>query len=260
MVAQASAVRLSPERPFGFAGSWGPIKGYEMGPSDGPAFVLVHGIGVSGAYFRPLAERLARHYRIVVPDLPGFGGSNGGHRVLSIAEHGEALAELLGARVPGPRLLVGHSMGCQVIAEAMARNSNAASGVVLIGPTIEASARSAPRQALRLLSDALREPLHLDLMIIRDYLRSGVRRYALTVPMMIDHRLELALPQVRVPALVIRGSRDPIVSSGWAGEVAQLLPEGELVEIKGAPHIAHYRYAGEVAGYCLQLAERQWES
>jgi pimeloyl-ACP methyl ester carboxylesterase len=38
--------------------------------------VLVHGLGVSGSYFVPAAERLATDFDVYVPDLPGHGLSH----------------------------------------------------------------------------------------------------------------------------------------------------------------------------------------
>ena len=63
---------------------------------------------------------------------------------------------------------------------------------------------------------------------------------------MVDHELEAKLPLVRAPALVVRGSADPIVPERWARQVANLLPHGRLVVIPGAPHAAHFAAAEKV--------------
>jgi pimeloyl-ACP methyl ester carboxylesterase len=42
---------------------------------DGPAVVLVHGLGLSGRYMLPVAEPLAPRYPVYMPDLPGFSAS-----------------------------------------------------------------------------------------------------------------------------------------------------------------------------------------
>lgn len=67
-------------------------------------------------------------------------------------------------------------------------------------------------------------------------------RYAL------EDRMEEKLPHVRVPALVVRGSRDLIVSQRWAEEAASLLPLGRLVVIPGAPHTVTYNAPLKLAG------------
>jgi pimeloyl-ACP methyl ester carboxylesterase len=47
----------------------------EAGPADAPAVLLLHGFPTSSRMFRNLIPALARHYRVVAPDYPGFGHS-----------------------------------------------------------------------------------------------------------------------------------------------------------------------------------------
>jgi pimeloyl-ACP methyl ester carboxylesterase len=48
----------------------------EAGPVSGPALLLLHGFPTSSHMFRNLIPRLADRYRVVAPDLPGFGQSD----------------------------------------------------------------------------------------------------------------------------------------------------------------------------------------
>src|SRR5262249_51594087 len=43
------------------------------GDSDAPVVLLLHGFPTSSFMFRELIPRLADHYRVLAPDLPGFG-------------------------------------------------------------------------------------------------------------------------------------------------------------------------------------------
>ena len=45
----------------------------EAGPADAPVILLLHGFPTSSFQFRELIPRLADSYRIIAPDLPGFG-------------------------------------------------------------------------------------------------------------------------------------------------------------------------------------------
>src|SRR5215470_16167897 len=45
----------------------------EAGPSHGPVVLLLHGFPASSFMFRELIPRLADRYRVIAPDLPGFG-------------------------------------------------------------------------------------------------------------------------------------------------------------------------------------------
>jgi pimeloyl-ACP methyl ester carboxylesterase len=45
----------------------------EAGPRDAPVVLLLHGFPTSSFQFRELIPRLADRYRVIAPDLPGFG-------------------------------------------------------------------------------------------------------------------------------------------------------------------------------------------
>jgi pimeloyl-ACP methyl ester carboxylesterase len=48
----------------------------EAGPKDGPALLLLHGFPSAGHMFRDLIPRLSDRFRVIAPDLPGFGQSD----------------------------------------------------------------------------------------------------------------------------------------------------------------------------------------
>ena len=48
----------------------------ESGPADGPMLLLLHGFPSSSHMFRDLIPRLSDRYRVIAPDLPGFGQSD----------------------------------------------------------------------------------------------------------------------------------------------------------------------------------------
>lgn len=77
---------------------------------SGPAIVLLHGLGASGEDWEFQRPFLAPHFRVIVPDLRGFGRSPpaDGYRVPRFAADLWALLELL--RIDRFDL-VGHSMG-----------------------------------------------------------------------------------------------------------------------------------------------------
>src|SRR5215471_2317724 len=48
----------------------------ETGPKDSPTILLLHGFPTAGHMFRDLIPQLADRFRLVAPDLPGFGQSD----------------------------------------------------------------------------------------------------------------------------------------------------------------------------------------
>jgi pimeloyl-ACP methyl ester carboxylesterase len=45
----------------------------QSGPADAPVVLLLHGCPTSSFQYRELTPRLADRYRVIAPDLPGFG-------------------------------------------------------------------------------------------------------------------------------------------------------------------------------------------
>jgi 2-hydroxy-6-oxonona-2,4-dienedioate hydrolase len=62
----------------------------------------------------------------------------------------------------------------------------------------------------------------------------------------VPYLVDLSMRHVRVPTLVVRGSRDVIVPQRWAEEVTRLLPDGRLVIIPDAAHTLNYQKPAEL--------------
>jgi len=78
---------------------------------EGPPLLLVHGLSGSAANFVELAPRLSPSFRLLVPDLPGHGGSAPLRGVESLEPFAACLAGLLEREEAGPAAVVGHSLG-----------------------------------------------------------------------------------------------------------------------------------------------------
>jgi 2-hydroxy-6-oxonona-2,4-dienedioate hydrolase len=218
-------------------GGWA-VHGWEAG--TGPPIVLVHGLGVSGHYLLPTARALAGDFRVVVPDLPGFGLSMRPTRPLLLAELSAFLDRFCGAAEIGRATFLANSFGCQVVTHLAAMRPDRAVRLILAGPSVDDSARDAVRQAWRLLVDSFREPPRLVRIVAADYLRAGPTTVAVTAAEALRDRIEENARHVSVPTLVVRGSRDPLVPHAWAERLAAAFPAGELHVLDGFPHAVNY--------------------
>lgn len=84
-----------------------------------PTIVMVHGFTGSKENWYPLALRLGGHYRVVVPDLPGWGESERkpGQDYGFDAQNRRLVTFIEAIRTPGsPVVLLGHSMGGGIVA------------------------------------------------------------------------------------------------------------------------------------------------
>jgi pimeloyl-ACP methyl ester carboxylesterase len=211
-----------------------------MGPADVPAAVLVHGLGCSHRYFRPLAKVLSPDLRSVAVDLPGFGLTRGPREALDVRGLSLALAGWLRATGRGGAVLVGNSVGCQVLVDLAVHSPELLGPLVLNGPTTDARARTPLRQAGRLALDAPMERPDLGMVLALDYVSSGVRRAAGTFSAVLHDPVERKAPLVHVPAVVVRGRLDPVVSHAWARELTDLMPQGRLIEVPFGGHTLNW--------------------
>lgn len=225
----------------------------EAGANRSPV-VLVHGLSMSSRYLVPTAEPLAADFRVYAPDLPGFGESESPSRVLDVPELAEALAEWMDRCGIDRALLVGNSLGCQIITEVAVRRPELADGLVLVGPTPDPAGRSIPRLLARAGVDVFREHRALLPIIARDYLRAGIRRTWRTLEHLVADRPEDRLPLVCVPTLVVHGDRDVIVPAAWAEWVARRLPRGRLLTVPDAAHAVNFGAPVPVAAGVRALA------
>ena len=223
------------------------------GPAGATPVVLVSGLGVSGRYWVRLGRRLGGRFRVLAPDLPGFGRTRrppGVGRACgpSPAEQAVQLLAWMDARDLGRVALVGHSVGCHTAVELATRWPDRVERVVLAAPPFEPGRRSLAVCLPRLAWAAAFEVPSLPPLLVADYLTTGVARAVQQAWRSMDDPVEAKLPKVEVPALVIHGRRDPLVSRAWAGRVAGGLPRGSLVEVARAGHAMHYSAAAVTAG------------
>lgn len=221
------------------------VAGWRMhaaafGPTGGRELVCVPGLGVSHRYYLRLARALAPGIRTVAVDLPGFGRSSGPPQGLDVRGLSDALAGWMHATGRVGTAVLANSAGCQVVIDRAYREPGLAGPLVLIGPTMDRTARSPLRQIGRLLLDVRYEPPSIWLIFARDYLPFGIRRAVRTLRHLLADPVEQKLSGVGVPAVVVRGEHDPIAPRRWTADVAAGLPNGSWVEVSGAGHVTHY--------------------
>ena len=251
---------------------------WEAGPPDGRPVVLVHGGGLDeariswGTLIGPLADA---GYRVIAPDLPGYGGTEGfgrTHVVDDLALYLSAFLDHLSLPEPS---LCGISMGgATVLAAAMGRPGRVRA-VVAVAPyglmetspnpklfwlaarlpvhraafaLVAASERAAYRSTVRLYAD----PERLDDALIPQ-VRWTARRQARRPAFGDFARGELTrdgfrtnlipkLGDIAAPVTLVHGTSDPLVPIG-ASRSAAAHPDVTLVELPGGHILTRERPA-----------------
>jgi cis-3-alkyl-4-acyloxetan-2-one decarboxylase len=104
---------------------------YAVGGDDGRPLVLVHGLGGTIENWQALAAPLAVHHRVLVPDLPGHGGSATLPEARDVDALAEAVLGIAGAEEMRGAVWIGHSLGGLVALRAAVLQPSAVHGLVL---------------------------------------------------------------------------------------------------------------------------------
>lgn len=185
--------------------------------------VFVHGLGASVRYLEPTMLELANEHPLVGVDLPGFGRSGTPSKALDTAGLVGALTEWLDVRGIGPAVFIGNSYGCQIIVELAYRDPERVVGLVLNAPTMDPAHRTMFGVMVRFFADIPFEPWRLALVVARDYVRVGPRRFLATLRFALSDRIEEKLPGIAAPVIIVCGERDPVVTVAWAADAARLV-------------------------------------
>jgi magnesium chelatase accessory protein len=248
----------------------GGLRWHVQQAGAGPTCLLVHGTGASTHSFRDLLPRLARHFRVVVPDLPGHGftARPPHHDGLSLPAMAQGVAALLKTLDASPDIVVGHSAGaailCRACLDGLLQPVELVSlnGALLplsgfkhpaVTPLIRAIASS--DWVSRFFARRLESPREVERMLAATGSRldsRGMELYgrlsrfpahagaALTMMAVWDVRpLERELPRLTVPLTLVVGSRDRMILPGEAARVQRLLPAAAVIQYPELGHLAH---------------------
>jgi pimeloyl-ACP methyl ester carboxylesterase len=218
-------------------------------------FVLVPGLGVSSRYYQPLAAELARRGRVFLVDMPGYGASPHPKRDVTLEDHASVLAAFLReSQIENP-VLVGHSMGSEIVAIVAQRHPDVTDRVVLMAPTLEPQARTRSRAIGHLLHDALREPPVVFGIAVTDYLiRCGPPYLFAQLRHMLADRLEDRMPDLTARTLMIAGDQDPIAGIDWSAGLAARAPDAEHCVVHG-PHVIMHTDPEMIAQHVVSFAD-----
>lgn len=254
--------------------------------ADETPVVLLHGFGGSSYAWRRLMPSLARHHRVIAPDLYGFGYTERPEELSGYTATAQSrlVVELLDALGHRSAHLVGHSYGGAIALTVAARHPERVSSLVLVDSAAPSYPRTRrhPLAALppyaylyvrvlglrtgfveRVLErsyhdDSLASPEQVE--AYRDRLRiEGVARAyrGLTAPQP-DPGPEVELEEIEVPTLVLWGSEDPLISVETGRRATERMPRSVFRQIPGAAHAPHEERPEEVADHILGWLADGW--
>jgi 3-oxoadipate enol-lactonase len=223
---------------------------------NGPALVLFHSLLSDRASFDRMVPELSERFRVIVPELPGFGQSeavSGG-----LAAVADRMAGAVDDCADGEDVIVlGNGYGGFVALQMAIRHPNIATRLVLAdcgaafsGPGREAfrnMAAAAKANGLAAITDVAMRRLFApqfqadnpELMRERRqaFLRTDPDVFRSACEALAELDLRPQLGQVKVPVLVVVGEHDEATPPPMSHELAAGLPQARLKIIPGCAHV-----------------------
>jgi len=186
---------------------------YEVSGDGEPALVFVHGWSCDGRYWREQIKPFSKNRRVIVLDLAGHGHSGSKRSKYSMKAFGEDVQAVVEATDSKNVVLIGHSMGGAVVAEAARLMPDRVIGIIGVD-TLENIEYPMTRKEL----DQMTAPLKNDF-------RAGSREF---VKEMISSDTD---PQIREWILSDISSAPPAVALSAMNEMMSQYVSGEAAKI-----------------------------
>lgn len=255
---------------------------WEYNPDKTPTLLLIHGFRGTHHGLLKIAEQLSG-YRLIVPDLPGFGESAALDTEHSIVNYVVWLHHFRAAvDMAGSSFIVGHSFGTIVTSHYAAAYPGEVHKLILINPigapALEGNQRLLTQLAIlyywlgrKLPSSAARAWISLKpitkvmSVTMRKTKDRTLRKYideqhyahfstfanpaqlAEAFNASVTHDVSQVAEKLHIPTLLIAGEKDDITSLAKQQHLHSRIAGAKLVVIAGVGHLTHYETPDQVA-------------
>jgi len=253
-----------------------PVPYYEHGPREGIPLVLLHGLGDAPETWAGVMWALARmspDQWVLAPDVPGLGFAprEGSITITTITK---SVLHFLDALHIGQAVLVGNSVGGQIVLHLAAHHPERVARAIAINPTGLLRGRRIDfrpenrEEAQRLIAQVLARAPNLPDFILKDVVRIAhserIGKFLGSYDRARDEldaggdESDLArLARGNVPVTLIFGAADRLLPAETQAWFCEALPQAETLVLDGGGHTPQIEVPGELAAL---LAERSIES
>lgn len=171
-------------------------------PAGGKLAVFVHGTPGDAGAWADYLMRVPQGYGYIAIDRPGFGESGPDDAVISLAEQAEAVVAVIRANGGKPAVLVGHSLGGPIIAQAAVDHPDLVAALVIVAGSLDPAQENVP--FYQYVGDTW--PFSA---ILPRWLRNTNREIIALEPQL--KALAPRLAAIEIPVTIVHGTEDDLV-------------------------------------------------
>lgn len=255
---------------------------WEYNPKKQPTLIFIHGFRGTHHGLQKIAEQLPE-YRLIIPDLPGFGDSEAlpdGHSIMNYLDWLHAFRAKVDTAAES--YVIGHSFGTIVTSHYAAAHPEKVKKLVLINPIGSPALESEQRFLVQLAIlyywlgrklppsaarawIAMKPATKIMSITMRKTKDKSIRRYideqhyahfssfanatqlSEAFRTSVTHDVSQVAETLHVPTLLIAGEQDPITSLAKQQHLHGRIAGAKLVVIPNVGHLTHYETPGPVA-------------
>ena len=230
------------------------IRYLDYGPPNGKVLVLLHGIGASAERWSRVIPALSKHFRVVAPDIVGFGYSDKPTVEYTMDFFLDFFQGFLDSLKISRASIVASSFGGHVATEFAIRSSRRVDKLVLASPAgmmrtstptldgyIMAALYPTYENAYKAFRDMAYDPNIVTEETVMDFvnrMRLPNAKYAFMstlLGMRYAPRLQGRIGKIISPTLLVWGDSDKMIPVQYAKEYNEI-PDSELVVVKNCGH------------------------
>ena len=198
-------------------------------------FILLHGNGEDGSYFKHQIEYFSDRYRVIALDTRGHGKSPRGTKPFTIGQFSCDLSHFMESLRLSGAIILGFSDGANIAMTFAMKYPGKVKALILNGGNLNPSGVKRTTQL----------PIEIGYKIARRFVSKspGAKKNAEMLGLMVNEpNIEpKELAKITAPTLVICGRNDMIKES-HTKEIAEHIPNAKLSIIEGDHFIANKRY------------------
>jgi len=212
----------------------------------GAPVILIHGLGGSSRWWFPIFPQLtSASFRLIAPDLPGFGRSPGAF--VPISRAAKAIIELADRVGLGQFFVCGHSLGGAIAAQLAADYRGRVRRLVLVD-SAGIPGVGAGDWLARVVQPWSWCPLGFMTTLLGDVIRAGPRNMLAGAGHLRRYDVRPVLERVGgLPVLIIWGEKDRLTPPAHGERMARMLSRVRLESISRARHLPMVSHPDEVS-------------